>query len=166
MTYKMIICLQTGSPYHRIFQMSRISPCSLQVVKETLRMSNVLLWFPRVALHDCTIEGKPNSFKDNKTMSSLSLASTTRGFLTSVFLAFMIMLLTRLLATTGFEIKKGWHVNIDATCVHYDSDLYKDPLKFNPQRFDVASSLSPSYFAFFLLFIVFCFFLVSENYFT
>ncbi|KAI5418444.1 hypothetical protein KIW84_042902 [Lathyrus oleraceus] len=83
----------------------------LKVVKETLRMSNVLLWFPRVALNDCTIE--------------------------------------------GYEIKKGWHVNIDATCIHYDSDLFKDPLKFNPQRFDVASSLSlsPS-FSFFLT--VFC----------
>lgn len=64
----------------------------LKVVKETLRMSNVLLWFPRVALKDCTIE--------------------------------------------GYEIKKGWHVNIDATCIHYDSDLFMDPLKFNPQRFD------------------------------
>ncbi|XVF59672.1 hypothetical protein PTKIN_Ptkin07bG0294500 [Pterospermum kingtungense] len=30
----------------------------LKVVKETLRMSNVVLWFPRVALHDCTIDGK------------------------------------------------------------------------------------------------------------
>ncbi|KAL4644358.1 hypothetical protein ACB092_02G159300 [Castanea dentata] len=28
-----------------------------KVVKETLRMSNVLLWFPRVALNDCKIEG-------------------------------------------------------------------------------------------------------------
>lgn len=64
----------------------------LKVVKETLRMSNVLLWFPRVALKDCTIE--------------------------------------------GYEIKKGWHVNIDAACIHYDSDLFMDPLKFNPQRFD------------------------------
>ncbi|XP_058760789.1 abscisic acid 8'-hydroxylase 1-like [Vicia villosa] len=64
----------------------------LKVVKETLRMSNVLLWFPRVALNDCTIE--------------------------------------------GYGIKKGWHVNIDATCIHYDSDIFKDPLKFNPQRFD------------------------------
>lgn len=64
----------------------------LKVVKETLRMSNVLLWFPRVALKDCTIE--------------------------------------------GYEIKKGWHVNIDATCIHYDSHLFMDPLKFNPQRFD------------------------------
>ncbi|KAK2357421.1 cytochrome P450, family 722, subfamily A, polypeptide [Trifolium repens] len=64
----------------------------LKVVKETLRMANVLLWFPRVALNDCTIE--------------------------------------------GYEIKKGWHVNIDATCIHYDSDLFIDPLKFNPQRFD------------------------------
>ncbi|XP_062143536.1 abscisic acid 8'-hydroxylase 1-like [Alnus glutinosa] len=63
-----------------------------KVVKETLRMSNVLLWFPRVALNDCTI--------------------------------------------AGFEIKKGWHVNIDATCIHYDPDLFKDPMQFNPSRFD------------------------------
>ncbi|KAL4644357.1 hypothetical protein ACB092_02G159300 [Castanea dentata] len=66
-----------------------------KVVKETLRMSNVLLWFPRVALNDCKIE--------------------------------------------GFEIKKGWHVNIDATCIHYDPDLYKDPRQFDPSRFDVDS---------------------------
>ncbi|OWM74656.1 hypothetical protein CDL15_Pgr005236 [Punica granatum] len=30
----------------------------LKVVKETLRMSNVLMWYPRVALTDFTIEGK------------------------------------------------------------------------------------------------------------
>ncbi|KAD7117631.1 hypothetical protein E3N88_04899 [Mikania micrantha] len=64
----------------------------LMVVKETLRMSNVLLWFPRVALDDCKIE--------------------------------------------DFEIKKGWHVDIDATHIHYDPELYKDPLQFNPSRFD------------------------------
>jgi cytochrome P450 len=65
-----------------------------KVVKETLRMANVLLWFPRVALDDCKIQ--------------------------------------------GFEIKKGWHVNIDATCIHYDPDLYPDPMQFNPSRFDEA----------------------------
>ncbi|XVE82574.1 hypothetical protein DITRI_Ditri16bG0016600 [Diplodiscus trichospermus] len=64
----------------------------LKVVKETLRMSNVILWFPRVALHDCTID--------------------------------------------GFEIKKGWLVNIDATYIHYDPNLYRDPMQFNPSRFD------------------------------
>lgn len=32
-----------------------------QVVKETLRMSNVLLWFPRVAESDCIIEGMGHS---------------------------------------------------------------------------------------------------------
>ncbi|KAG6647019.1 hypothetical protein CIPAW_07G049400 [Carya illinoinensis] len=63
-----------------------------KVVKETLRMSNVLLWFPRIALKDCIIE--------------------------------------------GIEIKKGWHANIDATCIHYDPDLFKDPMHFNPSRFD------------------------------
>ncbi|KAK9231008.1 hypothetical protein WN943_021239 [Citrus x changshan-huyou] len=64
----------------------------LKVVKETLRMSNVLLWYPRVALNDCTID--------------------------------------------GFEIKKGWHVNIDAAYIHYDPALYKDPEQFNPSRFE------------------------------
>ncbi|XP_024032892.1 abscisic acid 8'-hydroxylase 1-like [Morus notabilis] len=63
-----------------------------KVVKETLRMSNVLLWFPRVALGDCKLE--------------------------------------------GYEIRKGWHVNIDATCIHYDPDLYPEPMQFNPSRFD------------------------------
>ncbi|CAI9754194.1 unnamed protein product [Fraxinus pennsylvanica] len=65
---------------------------SSKVVKETLRMSNVLLWYPRVALGDCTIE--------------------------------------------GFEIKKGWHVNIDATHIHYNPAIFKDSLSFNPSRFD------------------------------
>ncbi|PHU27067.1 hypothetical protein BC332_05399 [Capsicum chinense] len=62
-----------------------------KVVKETLRMSNVLLWFPRVALNDCSIEGK---------------------------------------------FIKGWHANIDATCIHYDPTIYKHPMRFNPSRFD------------------------------
>ncbi|XWS45457.1 hypothetical protein CRYUN_Cryun15aG0138200 [Craigia yunnanensis] len=40
------------------------------------------------------------------------------------------------LSIAGFEIKKGWLVNIDATCIHYDPNLYKDPMQFNPSRFD------------------------------
>lgn len=109
-------------------------------------MSNVLLWFPRVALHDCTIEGELlNSFEDiNKIYGFIKSSLTIGGLLSSVSPAFMTMLLTILVAITGYEIKKGWHINIDATCVHYDPDLYNDPLKFNPQRFDVASSLSLS----------------------
>jgi cytochrome P450 len=41
-----------------IEQTRHFNSCVFQVVKETLRMSNVLLWFPRVALNDCTIEGR------------------------------------------------------------------------------------------------------------
>ncbi|CAN1344325.1 Ent-kaurenoic acid oxidase 2 [Linum perenne] len=37
---------------------------------------------------------------------------------------------------SGVEIKKGWHVNIDATCIHHDPELYSDPLQFNPSRFE------------------------------
>ncbi|XVF59670.1 hypothetical protein PTKIN_Ptkin07bG0294400 [Pterospermum kingtungense] len=63
-----------------------------KVVKETLRMANVLLWLPRVAMNDCIID--------------------------------------------GVEVKKGWLVNVDATNVHYDPDVYKNPTQFNPSRFD------------------------------
>ncbi|KAL6011385.1 hypothetical protein ACLOJK_001831 [Asimina triloba] len=65
-----------------------------KVVKETLRMSNVLMWFPRVVLKDCIIE--------------------------------------------GHEIEKGWHVNVDATCIHYDPAFHENPMEFNPSRFDEA----------------------------
>ncbi|KDP36557.1 hypothetical protein JCGZ_08324 [Jatropha curcas] len=64
----------------------------IQVVKETLRMSNVVLWLPRTVQNDFRLD--------------------------------------------GFEIKKGWNVNVDATFIHFDPALYKDPLLFNPSRFD------------------------------
>lgn len=41
----------------------------------------------------------------------------------------------------GYEIKEGWHANIDATCIHYDPNIHKDPQKFNPSRFDVTTLL-------------------------
>lgn len=102
-------------------------------------MSNVLLWFPRVALEDCTIEGEElNSSEDiNSIMFIKYFRLIIGGLLSLVFLVVMTVLLTIQVAITGYDIKKGWHVNIDATHIHHDSDLYKDPLKFNPQRFDV-----------------------------
>nr|WCA73306.1 abscisic acid 8'-hydroxylase 3 [Lilium davidii] len=36
----------------------------------------------------------------------------------------------------GFEIRKGWIVNVDARSIHYDPTIYKDPGKFDPSRFD------------------------------
>ncbi|XP_038982960.1 abscisic acid 8'-hydroxylase 2 isoform X2 [Phoenix dactylifera] len=36
----------------------------------------------------------------------------------------------------GFQIKKGWIVNVDARSIHYDPTVYDDPIKFNPSRFD------------------------------
>lgn len=48
----------------------------------------------------------------------------------------------------GYAIRKGWHVNIDATCIHYDPDLYPQPLQFNPSRFDVTNKLSSQLFHF------------------
>lgn len=38
----------------------------------------------------------------------------------------------------GYKIKKGWSVNIDVKSVHFDPELYSDPYKFNPSRFDVS----------------------------
>ncbi|KAB2618100.1 abscisic acid 8'-hydroxylase 4-like [Pyrus ussuriensis x Pyrus communis] len=67
-------------------------PYCLKVMKETLRLGNVVMWTTREATHDCTIE--------------------------------------------GFEIKKGWRVNIDMTCIHVNPKLLLDPMQFNPSRFD------------------------------
>ncbi|KAG1342815.1 abscisic acid 8'-hydroxylase 2-like [Cocos nucifera] len=36
----------------------------------------------------------------------------------------------------GFQIKKGWIVNVDARSIHYDPAVNDDPVKFNPSRFD------------------------------
>ncbi|CAN1344322.1 Ent-kaurenoic acid oxidase 2 [Linum perenne] len=96
------VAIAKGKPEDYVLTLADINSMSygLKVVKETLRMSNVLLWFPRVALSDCTVDGNCSS----------------------IF--------------SGVEIKKGWHVNIDATCIHHDPELYSDPLQFNPSRFE------------------------------
>jgi len=106
-------------------------------------MSNVLLWFPRVALQDCTIEGELLNLllRYQYNYAHYGLLNYRRASL--VFLAFYDYVTNH----TGYDIKKGWHVNIDATYIHHDSDLYNDPLKFNPKRFDVVSFLS-TYFGF------------------
>ncbi|KAM7517202.1 hypothetical protein LguiA_006785 [Lonicera macranthoides] len=67
-------------------------PYASKVVKESLRMASVVPWFPRLALHDCEIE--------------------------------------------GYKIKKGWNINVDARSVHLDPNVYDDPDKFIPSRFD------------------------------
>ncbi|XP_019174825.1 PREDICTED: abscisic acid 8'-hydroxylase 4 [Ipomoea nil] len=36
----------------------------------------------------------------------------------------------------GYEIKKGWNVNVDAKSIHFDPHVYDDPNKFIPSRFD------------------------------
>ncbi|XP_039124276.1 abscisic acid 8'-hydroxylase 2 [Dioscorea cayenensis subsp. rotundata] len=36
----------------------------------------------------------------------------------------------------GFQIKKGWILNVDARAIHYDPKVYEDPTKFNPSRFE------------------------------
>ncbi|GMJ12394.1 cytochrome P450, family 707, subfamily A, polypeptide 3 [Hibiscus trionum] len=37
----------------------------------------------------------------------------------------------------GYNIKKGWSVNLDVVSIHHDSETFPDPEKFDPSRFDV-----------------------------
>ncbi|PSS17471.1 Abscisic acid 8'-hydroxylase [Actinidia chinensis var. chinensis] len=36
----------------------------------------------------------------------------------------------------GYKIKKGWSVNLDVVSIHHDPEVFTDPYKFNPSRFD------------------------------
>lgn len=40
----------------------------------------------------------------------------------------------------GYQIKKGWSVNLDVVSIHHDPNVFPDPEKFNPSRFDVSLS--------------------------
>nr|UXF47985.1 cytochrome P450 CYP707-1a [Daphne genkwa] len=42
----------------------------------------------------------------------------------------------------GYMIKKGWNVNIDARSVHLDPNIYDDPHRFDPSRFEVSRPYS------------------------
>ncbi|KAL5714968.1 hypothetical protein ACHQM5_016860 [Ranunculus cassubicifolius] len=36
----------------------------------------------------------------------------------------------------GYKIKKGWSVNLDVVSIHHDPEVFEDPEKFNPLRFN------------------------------
>ncbi|XP_076947852.1 abscisic acid 8'-hydroxylase 3-like [Bidens hawaiensis] len=36
----------------------------------------------------------------------------------------------------GYSIKKGWSVNLDVVSIHHDPQVFADPYKFDPSRFD------------------------------
>lgn len=45
----------------------------------------------------------------------------------------------------GYKIKKGWSVNLDVVSIHHDPQVFPDPEKFNPSRFDVSYFLTRNY---------------------
>ncbi|KAL0438232.1 UNVERIFIED_CONTAM: Abscisic acid 8'-hydroxylase 3 [Sesamum latifolium] len=36
----------------------------------------------------------------------------------------------------GYEIQKGWSVNLDVVSIHHDPEIFPNPEKFDPSRFD------------------------------
>ncbi|XP_073020232.1 abscisic acid 8'-hydroxylase 3-like isoform X1 [Primulina eburnea] len=36
----------------------------------------------------------------------------------------------------GYKIEKGWSVNLDVVSIHHDPEIFPDPEKFDPSRFD------------------------------
>ncbi|CAK9309730.1 unnamed protein product [Citrullus colocynthis] len=37
----------------------------------------------------------------------------------------------------GYKIKKGWSVNLDVVSIHHDANVFPEPQKFDPSRFEV-----------------------------
>ncbi|XP_040998034.1 abscisic acid 8'-hydroxylase 3-like [Juglans microcarpa x Juglans regia] len=37
----------------------------------------------------------------------------------------------------GYSIKKGWSINLDVVSIHHDPEVFPNPQKFDPSRFDV-----------------------------
>jgi cytochrome P450 len=37
----------------------------------------------------------------------------------------------------GYQIKKGWSVNLDVVSIHHDPEVFPNPQQFDPSRFDV-----------------------------
>lgn len=46
-----------------------------------------------------------------------------------------------MLNLAGYKIKKGWSVNLDVVSIHHDPEVFPDPEKFDPSRFDVSCFL-------------------------
>lgn len=66
----------------------------------------------------------------------------------------------------GYKIKKGWNINIDARSIHLDPDVYNEPHKFNPLRFEVSqvqhNACKVNIFKFYISYIYMFIFLLNK----
>lgn len=105
-----------------------------QVISETLRRATILPWFSRKAAQNFEIDGTifclhtPHNEKPN---ICFKLMFTTPSLIIWFLRDFPLL--------TGYKIEKGWSINLDVVSIHHDPEVFPDPEKFDPSRFDVSA---------------------------
>jgi len=47
-----------------------------------------------------------------------------------------------LLNFAGYKVRKGWSINLDVVSIHHDPEVFSNPEKFDPSRFDASYFLT------------------------